>query len=282
MKTKTIFLTLLTGVFLNLNAQNLTFEWANKMGGTSEDVGLSIVTDANGNVYSTGYFGGTADFDPSLGVMNLNSKGDRDIFIQKLDEDGNLLWVKEIGGIGRDVGFSIDVDVNGSIYITGYFQGVVDFDPDSGITNLTANGGIDIFIQKLNKNGKLLWVKQMSGTGIDVGLSINIDLNGNIYSTGYFQSVVDFDPNSGITNLTSNGDNDIFINKLDSNGNLLWAKQIFKTKPNHEVDAELKTKIKTVFHHLTKDELIEKLLANYLLQNKNEPVEKPVKRQKMK
>ena len=66
------------------------------------------------------------------------------------------------------------------------------------------------------------------------------------------------------------------------NNTLLWAKQIFKTKPNHEVDAELKTKIKTVFHHLTKDELIEKLLANYLLQNKNEPTEKPVKRQKMK
>jgi ATP-dependent RNA helicase DeaD len=55
---------------------------------------------------------------------------------------------------------------------------------------------------------------------------------------------------------------------IEENNTLLWAKQIFKTKPNHEVDAELKTKIKTVFHHLTKDELIEKLLANYLLQNK--------------
>ena len=69
---------------------------------------------------------------------------------------------------------------------------------------------------------------------------------------------------------------------IEENNTLLWAKQIFKTKPNHEVDAELKTKIKTVFHHLTKDELIEKLLANYLLQNKNELAEKPVKRQKMK
>jgi superfamily II DNA/RNA helicase len=69
---------------------------------------------------------------------------------------------------------------------------------------------------------------------------------------------------------------------IEENNALLWAKQIFKTKPNHEVDAELKTKIKTVFHHLTKEELIEKLLANYLLQNKNEPAEKPVKRQKMK
>ena len=69
---------------------------------------------------------------------------------------------------------------------------------------------------------------------------------------------------------------------IEENNTLLWAKQIFKTKPNHEVDAELKTKIKTVFHHLTKEELIEKLLTNYLLQNKNGPTEKPVKRQKMK
>lgn len=70
------------------------------------------------------------------------------------------------------------------------------------------------------------------------------------------------------------------VASIEENNTLLWAKQIFKTKPNHEVDSELKTKIKTVFHHLTKDELIEKLLANYLLQNKNEPSEKPVKKLK--
>ena len=69
---------------------------------------------------------------------------------------------------------------------------------------------------------------------------------------------------------------------IEENNTLLWAKQIFKTKPNHEVNEVFKTKIKTVFHHLTKDELIEKLLAHHLLQHKNELVEKPVKRQKMK
>ena len=68
---------------------------------------------------------------------------------------------------------------------------------------------------------------------------------------------------------------------IGENNTLLWAKQIFKTKPNHEVSVELKDKIKTVFHHLTKDELIEKLLANYLLQTKNETVkEHPIKKQK--
>ncbi|BFM44926.1 DEAD/DEAH box helicase [Flavobacterium sp. CFS9] len=65
---------------------------------------------------------------------------------------------------------------------------------------------------------------------------------------------------------------------LEENNMLLWAKQIFKTKPNHEMSADLKTKVKTVFHHLTKDELIEKLMANYVLQNKVEVTEKPVKK----
>ena len=69
---------------------------------------------------------------------------------------------------------------------------------------------------------------------------------------------------------------------IEDNNTLLWAKQIFKTKPNHEVDTELKTKIKTVFHHLTKDELIEKILAHYLLQNKSQAIEKPVKKLKQK
>jgi ATP-dependent RNA helicase DeaD len=70
---------------------------------------------------------------------------------------------------------------------------------------------------------------------------------------------------------------------IEENNTLLWAKQIFKTKPNHEVSSEFKDKIKTVFHHLTKDELIEKLLANHLLNTKNESIaknEKPIKKQR--
>jgi len=72
------------------------------------------------------------------------------------------------------------------------------------------------------------------------------------------------------------------VASIEDNNTVLWAKQIFKTKPNHEVDAELKTKIKTIFHHLTKDELIEKILAHHLLQNKSQVVEKPVKKLKQK
>lgn len=66
---------------------------------------------------------------------------------------------------------------------------------------------------------------------------------------------------------------------IEENNTLIWAKKIFKTKPNHELDAELKTKVKTIFHHLTKEELIEKLLANHL-QHISTVVEQPVKKQK--
>ena len=72
------------------------------------------------------------------------------------------------------------------------------------------------------------------------------------------------------------------VASIEDNNTVLWAKQIFKTKPNHEVDTELKTKIKTIFHHLTKDELIEKILAHHLLQNKSTLAEKPVKKLKQK
>jgi ATP-dependent RNA helicase DeaD len=66
---------------------------------------------------------------------------------------------------------------------------------------------------------------------------------------------------------------------IEENNTLLWAKKIFKTKPNHELDVKLKTKVKTIFHHLTKEELIEKLLANHL-QHISTVVEQPVKKHK--
>jgi hypothetical protein len=200
------------------------FLWANVMGGTSVDFGRSITTDVNGNVYLTGRFNGTADFDPGVGILNLTSNGSDDIFIQKFDGNGNFLWVNTIGGGGADDAWSITTDPNGNVYTIGEFRGTVDFDPGAGIINLTSNGGSDIFIQKLDGSGNLLWVKAMGGTSVDVGRSITADSAGNLYTTGGFIGTVDFDPGVGTMNLTSNGGVDIFIQKLDTNGNFLWAK----------------------------------------------------------
>ena len=205
-------------------AQNANFEWAVSMGGNYIDYGYSITTDDSGNVYTTGSFSGTVDFDPGAGTLNLTSAGSDDIFVQKLDPNGNLIWAKSMGGTYGDIGYSITTDDSGNVYTTGSFSGTVDFDPGAGILFLTSTGDLDIFIQKLDLNGNLLWAKSMGGTSNDQGNSITTDANGNVYTTGYFRGIVDFDPGAGTLNLTVVGADDIFIQKLDPNGNLLWAK----------------------------------------------------------
>lgn len=218
-------LTLLT-ISSSLKAQDASFDWAKSMGGSNNEVGRSITTDGSGNVYTTGTFQGTADFDPGVGVANLISAGSTDLFIQKLDASGNLIWAKAIGATGAEIGFSITTDVSDNVYTIGSFSGTVDFDPGAGISNLIAVGGSDIFIQKLDSDGNFIWAKAMGGSGNDYGRSITLDASGNVCNTGSFQSTVDFNPGAGVDNLVSAGSNDAFIQKLDTDGNFIWAKAI--------------------------------------------------------
>ena len=212
-------------VCVNLTqAQSPTLAWAKGMGGTVSDVGRSIAVDGAGNVYTTGYFSGTVDFDPNAGVSNLTSAGSVDIFVSKLDARGNLLWAKGIGGISAEIAYGIAVDATGNVYTTGYFTGTVDFDPNAGVSNLTTAGGIDIFVSKLDTTGNLVWAKAMGGTGADSAIGIAVDITGDVYTTGYFNGTADFDPNAGVLNLTSAAFSDIFVSKIDASGTFVWAK----------------------------------------------------------
>jgi len=207
-------------------AQDIALDWAKGMGGTDYDYGKSITTDASGNVYTTGYFQGTANFDPSGGTYNLTSAGDYDIFIQKIDASGNLVWAKKMGGASADKGISLSIDAFGNVYTTGCFAETADFDPSTGTYNLTSAGSYDIFIQKLDADGNFVWAKAMGGTYADLGKSITTDASGNVYTTGYFYGTADFDPSGDTYNLTSAGQSDIFIQKLDADGNFVWAKRM--------------------------------------------------------
>ena len=202
------------------------FEWARHVGGTKSEDGKDLVIDDSGNLYVTGYFEGTVDFDPSSRVSNLTSNGNWDIFILKLNVKGDFVWVKQFGSSNIDEGHSIALDDSGNIFCTGNFRGTLDFDPSSGTAMRTPIGVTDCFVLKLDNAGNFEWVKQFGGSlGVN-GLSISLDNRGNIYTTGQFNGTADFDPSTGTSNLTGFGDRDIFVSKLNALGNFIWVRQM--------------------------------------------------------
>ena len=208
-------LTLLFFIFsLLLFAQTPNWQWAVQAGGSDPDHGYAIVIDENENSYITGYFNGTATF----GSYTLTSSGPHDIFVAKLDLDGNWLWVAQAGGgAGGGAGRGIALDNYGNCYITGSFYELATF----GSYSLTNSGSDDIFVAKLDVYGNWLWATQAGGIDMDGGRSIEIDNYGNSYITGCFNELATF----GSYSLTSCGPYDIFVAKLDTNGNWLWVSQ---------------------------------------------------------
>jgi len=209
------------------NAQK--YEWASTFDSDDYNLSLAIESDTNGNIVTTGFFGGTVDFDPGAGTSYLNSVSPSDVFVSKLDSLGQFVWARQFGGgISSEAGLDIVTDASGNIYFCGSFTDTVDFDPSSGIFNLfTTNLAENAFVCKLNPYGNLVWAKQFkASTGGRTAIALTIDDQQNCYVGGKFTSVTDFDPESGVFNLTSAGGTDIFITKLNPIGDLVWAKRI--------------------------------------------------------
>src|SRR5207253_4820 len=110
--------------------------WARQLGGTSFDQGTGIAVDGAGNVFTTGLFQGTADFDPGAGTILLTSVGSLDVFVSKLASTGALVYARQLGGTSNDQGLGIAVDGSGNVFTTGSFRGTADFDPGTGTSNL--------------------------------------------------------------------------------------------------------------------------------------------------
>ena len=217
------------------------FLWAKRIGSITDNYGYSLDVDDSGNVYVTGIFTGTADFDPGAGIYNLTSAGESDIFVLKLNTQGDFIWAAQVGGENYEYGTSIKVDSEGNSFITGSFGGGLtmeggsaDFSPGEGVYELTSKGGSDIFVLKLDAAGNFVWVKQMGGFSFDMGRSLFIDSQDNIYLSGDFEDTVDFNPGTDTFSIASFGEKDVFVQKLDASGNFIWAKQIGGTSYDAE------------------------------------------------
>ncbi len=211
--------------------------WINTVGGDRYDIGWAIALDNAGSVYLTGSYGGTADFDPGPAAYLLTSMNGRgsvpsdDVFVLKLDTDGNFAWAGSMGSAnGDDAGLGIAVDSSSNVYLTGSWgasflgaAGANDFDPGSGAVKLSHAGGSDVFVLKLDANRNLAWAKNIGGPDYEVGYDIAVDASGSVYTTGYFEGTVDFDPGKSKSLLASAGARDVFVSKLSNAGSFVAA-----------------------------------------------------------
>jgi hypothetical protein len=180
--------------------------WSKQAGGFTADQGWGIAVDRAGNVFLTGVFSGTATF----GSLSFtNNVGGYDIFIAKMNNSGNFVWVKQVGGTNADLGgygLAIAADGSGNAYVTGYFSGLSQF----GSFPLSSAGYGDIFVTKLDNTGRFIWAQRAGGSSSEEGDGIAVDGSGNVFVAGGFFGTAKF----GSASITSAGDKDIFITKM--------------------------------------------------------------------
>lgn len=202
------------------------FVWGKTFGGTQREEVHGIAIDQFNSIYLTGVFELTVDFDPDDEEWNLTSNGAVDVFVEKLDNLGDLLWAVSFGGDNTELSSAIDVDNFGNVYTVGHFFGTVDFDPDiddEEIVTLSDLGQTDAYVHKLDAAGSLEWVHTYGGLEIDESKDLVVDGQGNVYLTGFYEGIVDFDPSEEELILEDSGEKDIFVQKLNPDGEMLWT-----------------------------------------------------------
>jgi hypothetical protein len=220
------------GVYVSkLNTEG-NFVWAKQFKGIGDGIGKYISIDNNSDIYITGRFAGTFDFDPGPNVFTMSSVQSRyDLFIVKLDSDGNFIWARTLSGNGEeDNANGLTLDHNGDVLISGYFSGKIDLDPgpDTLFTQ-ASTAQFQTFLVKLNSNGNLVWGKNI-GAYASESPGLAVDSFNNCYISGLFFGISDLNPEPNIEYLVqSKGLFDIFITKLSSSGDFTWVKTLGTT-----------------------------------------------------
>ncbi len=218
-----------------VNATGTVLVYAGYIGGSGTDIGHGIAVDAGGNAYVTGYTGSTEATFPVTGGPDLTYNGSTDAFVAKVNSTGTaLVYAGYIGGSGidngfgiighdgRDYGHGIAVDASGNAYVAGRTHSTEASFPETGGPDLTHNGNYDAFVAKVNPAGTaLVYAGYIGGSDYDDGYGIAVDAGGNAYVTGGANSPEANFPVSGGPDLTSNGNSDAFVAKVNPAGTVL-------------------------------------------------------------
>ena len=209
-----------------------TLLWVQSGGGTLDDYGNRVAISSDGGVTIAGSFKNT--FDAS--GQQMTSNGNRDALICHYDSNGQLVWMRGIGGSSEDRAYGIIQDSNDNYFITGLFSDVVDFDG----TTLACNSFYATYLAKLSSQGNILWsVKGDAGANdFARGFGVMVDLQGNVVTNGFFSGTL----NMGSATLAASGgqyDQDSYLIKFTNNGTLLWARTAGGSSTDQGLDLHL-------------------------------------------
>lgn len=215
-----------SGIFLTRIEADGSYGWtvtfATESGASGSGQGLAL--DSSGNIVVSGYFTGTADFDPGVGTFPLSAAGfSSDAFVAKFSSAGSFIWAGMFSGNSSVYAYGVTVDQSDNILVSGSLSGTVDFDPSPAVNNQTGSFGSSAYLVKLTNSGSYLWAIVLSGTSSVFNSSIAVDSNGDSYVTGMFNGTADFDPSPATASFVAGG-YDIYLAHYDSNGTYLWAK----------------------------------------------------------
>lgn len=187
--------------------------WIKRVAGTEDVGGLGVSSNASGDVFFTGSFFGTLTIEST----SITSLGGVDSYFGKLTSNGDLVWLKQIGGTAWNLPYEMATDPSGDVVITGYFINETDF----GGTSLTSVRLEDIYVAKYDSDdGALVWVNSAGSQNNDLGRDIVIAPNGSIYITGYIERTTDF----GDQTLETFGNSrDVFMAELNNSGQFVSA-----------------------------------------------------------
>jgi len=199
-------------------------QWVRSVEGTGDNVGNSVMLDSHGNILAAGRFQKTA----RIGARTLQSKGSDDVFIAKCSAAGDLRWITSIGGPDSDNALDMVLDGQDNIWLAGELWLLHNLPPGAttayqlGPFSLTARGSADVLIARISSVGKATWATSFGGPGADGAFDIALGNRGELYLAGYFQKTASFGP----ATFTSAGDTDIFLARLEFDGNIVWARQL--------------------------------------------------------
>jgi hypothetical protein len=187
--------------------------------------GDDVIIDNSENVFWVGSYSGSVDFDPGPGEDIHNQLGsgglNRNAFIGKFNSDGNYQGTRSWG---QALNYSVTVNETGNIFCAGSFCETVDFNPGSGVFEAISNGEQDAYVISFDNNGNFIWVRTWGGADHECGGALYSDTAGNIYVSGRFWGITDFDPGPGENEIESLGGYDGYLSRFDQNGNYYWTR----------------------------------------------------------